>query len=110
MSELRRVQLAEAISELRREIRDAMETAQDEALRFRLGLVELELQVELGRETSGKGGLKAWVVEFGGEIRATNTSTHTVKLSLQPIGPGGSDVDVSRTLGRDPTRPLARRK
>ena len=78
--------LAEAISQLRRELSVAMEAARDEALQFRLGPVELELQVALATKAGVKGESKWVVVSFGADAGAEHKRTHTVKLTLTPTG------------------------
>lgn len=100
------IPLAAAIAELRREVTKAIDDARGEALQFRLGPIELELQVELSREGGGSGKIQAWVVELGAEGKLARADTHTVKLTLEPvlIDPEGEpeDVKVGRRQGRAP--------
>jgi hypothetical protein len=70
--------------------------AVDEALRFELGPIELEMAVAL--EAIGGVGAKVrfWGVEVGGDARATSTSTQWIKLTLHPTvadGAAGSGDD-----------------
>ncbi|MEW2301553.1 trypco2 family protein [Streptomyces sp. NPDC006655] len=83
-SEGRVIELSELISELRRELQNAMVTAADQSLRFELGPVELETTVLAAKEAGGRGTVRFWVVEAGGDGRLTHSSTHRVRLTLQP--------------------------
>lgn len=94
--ELTRIQLTEAISELRRQITAAMAEAEGQDLRFRLGGVELEFQVELNRSADAKAGIEVWVVSAGAGGKLSSAETHRVKLSLQPLTDEGGDVLVGR--------------
>lgn len=86
--------LADAISQLRREITKAVAAAKDEPLQFTLGPVELELQVEL-KASAGANVEWKWVVfSVGAEAAGERTRTHTVKLTLQPELRGRRDVKV----------------
>ena len=76
--------LADAIADLRREITQAMHAAQGEALRFALGPIELELQVQLMANAGAKLGLKWIVASVEADGRAQNTHTHRIKLTLAP--------------------------
>ena len=62
--------LSEAIGQLRREIGASMELARNEPLQFRLGAVELELQVALAAKAGVKGEAKWVVVSFGADAGA----------------------------------------
>ena len=78
------LELAEVITELRAELQRAMDAGVDERLRFGLGPVELEATV--GLEKGGGGGAKVrfWVLELGGDARATQSTTQRIKLTLEP--------------------------
>ena len=60
------IPLASAIRALREEIVEAVRAAGEEDIRFALGPVELELQVEAGREHGVDAGIKFWLVSIGG--------------------------------------------
>jgi Trypsin-co-occurring domain 2 len=76
------IELAEVIAELRRERQQAMRAGEGEPLRFELGPVELEatMVVEKG---GGGGGAKVrfWVIELGGDAKASQASTQRIKLA-----------------------------
>ena len=78
------IELAEVIGELRRELQEAMHAGEGEELRFELGPVELEatVAVEKGGGTGAK--VRFWVIELGGDAKASQTSTQRIKLSMQP--------------------------
>ena len=78
------IELGEVISELRRELQQAMEAGEGQPLRFELGPVELEATVAVDR--GGGGGVKVrfWVIELGGDAKAAQSSTQRIKLVLQP--------------------------
>jgi hypothetical protein len=56
-----------------------------EELRFALGPVELELQVEAASEGGGEAGIKFWLVSATAKGGRSSRSTHTVRLSLTPV-------------------------
>jgi len=89
-----RVGLAAAIQELRTELAAAIAAGEDDDLRFALGPVELELQLELTRQREGQAGIAAWVLTAGGKRTRGETSMHTVRLTLTPVGPDGKPHDV----------------
>jgi NTP-dependent ternary system trypsin peptidase co-occuring protein len=88
------VGLAEAIAALRGELTEALKAGKDEPLQFRLGPIELEFQLEVSKRAGGEVGIKFWVVSLGGKAEASRAGTHHIKLSLQPVSPEGSDVQV----------------
>jgi Trypsin-co-occurring domain 2 len=81
-----RIPLADAIRALRRELVEAVRQGKDEELRFRLGPIELELQLEISREAGGEAGISFWIVSIGAKGSRTSATTHTVKLTLAPVG------------------------
>jgi Trypsin-co-occurring domain 2 len=78
------IELAEVIGELRRELQQAMQTGEGEPLRFELGPVELEATVAVEKGGGGGAKVRFWVLELGGDAKATQTSTQRIKLALQP--------------------------
>ena len=91
-----RVPLAGAIRELRTQLMDSMREAEAEELRFALGDIELELQLEVSRETHGDAGIRFWLVSLGGSVGASKSTTHTVRLTLTPETAEGKTPRVSR--------------
>lgn len=93
--------LATVIEDLRRELIAAVRQGENEPVRFRLRPVEIELQVAVERAAEGEAGAKFWVLNFGGKASASNTVTHTIKLSLEPVGSTGGELLVSGLGSRD---------
>src|SRR6266852_4325525 len=73
------VGLADAIAALRKELTAAMTAGQDEDVRFRLGPVELEFELDVKRDAKAKGGVKFWVVSV--EARARWRATRAIESS-----------------------------
>ena len=88
--------LASAIDALRRELVAALEQGKDAEVRFALGPVELEFQVEISYEAGGEAGVKFWVVTLGGKGSRSSATTHTVRLRLSPVL--AADVGTDRPL------------
>jgi hypothetical protein len=80
-----RIPLAEAVRALRRELVEAVRQAEGEEIKFALGPVELELQVEVSSNTEGEAGIAFWLVAIGGRASRTDTATHTIRLNLAPV-------------------------
>lgn len=89
------IPLASAIEDLRSELLKALEAGLDQKLHFRLKPIELELQLAVTGSGGTKGGIKFWVVEFGGEANIKREATHKLKLTLEPVGPNGQPFEVS---------------
>ncbi|WP_372348241.1 trypco2 family protein [Streptomyces sp. KL116D] len=98
MSEPEGVLLADYI----RVLRDQLETAQEEGasrgVRFGVGDVELEFEVTMTREASGRGGVKLWVVEAGADGRHSGGRTQRVRMTLTPTDDAGRPLSVTDRL------------
>jgi hypothetical protein len=90
------VPLAGAIRQLRAELTEAMQHAEDEELRFALGDIELEVQLEVSQEAKGDAGIRFWLVSLGGSAGTSRASTHTMRLTLTPETSEGKQPRVSR--------------
>jgi hypothetical protein len=97
-----RIPLGEAIRALRKEIVAAVREGQDEDLRFGLGPIELELQMAMSREAGAEAGISFWIVTIGGKASTTSAQTHTVRLTLTPIGAGDEGVLVTDEVAQRP--------
>jgi NTP-dependent ternary system trypsin peptidase co-occuring protein len=84
------IELAEVIRQLRTELDAARASAEDSQLRFELGPIELEVTVGLQKEGGGSAKVRFWVIELGGDAKATGSSTQRIKLTLQPTLSGAS--------------------
>jgi hypothetical protein len=78
------LKLADVIEQLRAELTLALAAGQDQALRFEVGPVQLELTVAVESEAGGKGGIRFWVLELGAEGRRQAADTQTLRLTLEP--------------------------
>jgi hypothetical protein len=92
-----KIGIAEAITALRQELADAIVASIDESIHFQVGEVTVELEIAVERLVGGKGGLKFWVVELGGELSSTTSRTHKISLPLTPIMNDGSLVLTGET-------------
>lgn len=90
------VPLAGAIRQLRLELLESMREAEGEELRFALGDIDLELQLEVSQEGRGDAGIRFWLVSVGGSASASRSTTHTVRLKLSPETKEGEKIRVSR--------------
>jgi hypothetical protein len=97
--------LAEAIRRVRTELADARSEGEGADLRFRLGEVQLQFEVQLTREGAGEAGIKLWVVSVGAKGRVTSGQTHTVTVSMVPqarVGADWQDVMVGEEVAARP--------
>lgn len=88
--EIRVIELSDVIRELRVELDRARVAAQGEDLLFELGPIELEVTVGLEAEGGAGAKVRFWVIELGGDVRATSASTQRVRLTLHPTTGGGA--------------------
>lgn len=92
MAEAKRVGLQEAIAALRAELIESVVASQGELLRFEVGEITMEFQIEVERSADAKGGIKFWVVEFGVGGTAKNKEAHKVVIPLRPIRANGKPI------------------
>ncbi len=78
------IELSAAVRAIRRELAEAAADGEGEPVRFEVGPIQLELTVELTRETGAKGGVRAWVVEAGADTRTTRGASHHLSFTLTP--------------------------
>jgi Trypsin-co-occurring domain 2 len=98
------VPLASAIDALREELVAAVQEGKDQDVRFALGPIELEFQVEVSREAGAQAGVKFWVVSLGGKGSRTSGTTHTVRLSLSPVLAADVGTDQPLVVGSEQVR------
>ncbi|MER7455651.1 trypco2 family protein [Micromonospora sp. NPDC126480] len=89
---MQKIGLADAITALREELTTAIEAAGAEDLRFRVGEMSVEFEIAVERTSGGRGGLKFWVVEAGGEHTRTGSHTHRITVPLTPTRADGRPV------------------
>ncbi|MFI6933473.1 trypco2 family protein [Streptomyces sp. NPDC050287] len=86
--------LADAIEVLRSQLSEAQRRGQDSSLRFVLGEITAEFEIELVRAKNGGGTLRFGVVEADARGERSRRSTQRVTLRLNPERRGGGDVAV----------------
>ena len=84
------IPLADMIRALRRDLVAAVAEGESEQVRFALGPIELEMQVEVSSTGGGEAGIKIWVLSLGGKGERASGTSHTVRLSLQPVPTSGA--------------------
>ena len=84
--------LKEAIGALRKELSESIMAAADEKLRFEVGEIILEFEVEVERTDEISSGIKFWVVELGATDSLKSTHTHTITIPLKPMSQQGGPV------------------
>lgn len=78
------IPLSSAIAEIRRELKIAMLTADDQVA-LEVTDIELELTLEIGRSTSGGAGVSILgVVDGKADTTRTGSQLHRIKLTLHP--------------------------
>lgn len=83
--ESKKIGLPEAITALRSELMKSVFESKGEPIRFEVGEISMEFQIEMERSAEAKGGIKFWVVEFGGGGTIKKTDVHKVVIPLKPI-------------------------
>jgi hypothetical protein len=102
-SEVKKIDLATAVSLVRREILEAVAAADDEQLRFPVGEITLTFQVGITTSAKTEGKAKLWVLELGAEGGYSRETVQTVAVTLQPpVDAEGRPVKVA---DRAPQRP-----
>ena len=93
-----RVTIAQAIRELRAQLVESATEGEGTAIRFVPKSVEVELGISFDVEAEAGGGFKLFsLIDLSGKAKTGNESTHRVKLTLEPISPGGKPVLVGDT-------------
>jgi Trypsin-co-occurring domain 2 len=89
------ITLADAIKQLRDELREAVLEGKDEDIVFTPNGVELELGVTFGTEAKAGGGFKLLAfLDLSAEGKASRESQHKMKLSLSVADKDGQPIKV----------------
>ncbi|GAA2950260.1 trypco2 family protein [Streptomyces enissocaesilis] len=89
------VELADVISRVREELEVAQRRGRASGMRFRVERVNLEFEVQVRRETGGRGGLRIGVVTADAGRTTANDTTHRIQVELRPWSrDDGGPVDV----------------
>ncbi len=89
---MERIALKDSIAALRAELIESIVAAQGEKLRFEVGEVTMEFQVEVEQSVDGKGGIRFWVVEMGAGTASKDKAIHKVTVPLKPVRADGKPV------------------
>jgi hypothetical protein len=97
------VPLAEAIEQLRDELRRAVVEGKDKDILFVPKLVELELVVTFGAEAKTGGGFKLLaMLDLSAEIKATRSNQHKLKLQFEVTDAHGNPILVRSDIVPNP--------
>lgn len=77
--------LADAIDELRNQLKTAAEKKDENGLMFVVEEAAIELKVAATKSAEGGGKVKWLVIEIGAQGKFTAETSHTVKLKLSPV-------------------------
>ena len=89
---MKQIELKDSIAALRKELTESILESQGEAVRFEVGEIKLEFQVEIEKSGEGKGGIKFWVVELGASGSTKDKAIHKVTIPLKPINIRGGPI------------------
>jgi hypothetical protein len=106
-----RIELADAVEAIRSQLVDAAARGANSDIAFEVGDIQLEFEVQLSRDGTTKGGVKAWVLAAGYESARGRTETQRVSVTLSPKHRGTNEriavknPDLPRTgnFGQPPT-------
>lgn len=106
MADEPQVPVASFIRALRRELVAAVTEGEEQEVRFALGPIELELQVEVSSTGAGEAGVRFWVLAIGGKAERTSGRTQTLRLTMTPVRgsnvPGDTPLLVGSKQARRP--------
>jgi hypothetical protein len=95
--------IREAVAALRAELSESIAASAGEQIRFEVGEMQIEFQVEIERSAEGSGGIRFWVVELGAKSSRTSTVTHTVTIPLKPVTNSGQPLLTGSSNVPDPS-------
>lgn len=95
------IALTEAVRGLRAELEQAIVEARDARLKFEASEVTMEFQVGITQAAEGRGGLKFYVLELGGNVSRSEVETQIVTLKLRPVLDDGP-VEIAREQSQSP--------
>jgi hypothetical protein len=74
------VTLATAIRQLRAQLEEAQQEGRDKPIRFLAKSVEVELALVFKTDVEAGAGVKAWFIDISGKAKASDETTHKMKL------------------------------
>ena len=78
------IDLADVVRDLRDQLTKAAAESVGSSIRFNVGPIQLEFQVEVRRVAEGRGGIRFWVLDAGAKQSQEGAATQTIKLQLVP--------------------------
>jgi hypothetical protein len=79
------MELADAVEAVRQGLMAGAARGAGQGLRFEVGEIRMDFTVELRRSRTGRGGIRAWVVDAGADASRAEGRTHTVSFTLRPV-------------------------
>ena len=96
--------LAKAIDEIRQELAQAVDDAQQSDVYFPVGDITIQFQVGVKKKTGGKGGFKFYVLELAAQGEYAKESVQQVTVTLQaPVDADGQRIYVRRQASSKPS-------
>ena len=77
---------------MRAELIESVISSYGERLRFEVGEITMEFQIEVERNIEAKGGLKFYVVELGAGGTEKAKDVHKVVIPLKPVRVDGKPI------------------
>jgi len=99
------MELADAVEAVRAGLLAGAARGAHSSVRFEVGEIRMEFTVELRRVRGATGGVRAWVVEAGGESSRTSGRTHTVSCTLKPKNASGGVLEIGAPPEGDASAP-----
>ncbi len=90
------ITLADAVKQIRDDLRQAILEGKGQDIVFTPRGIELELAVTFGTEVKAGGGFKLLTfLDLSGEAKASDSSQHKIKLTLDVADKDGNQIKVS---------------
>jgi hypothetical protein len=95
---MKKLELAEVIQALRKELYTAKQTSNGETIRFNVNSVDVEFETAVEYVLDGEAGGKIKFFVFDADAKGSaeykNATTHKIKLSLQPVDETNPDPET----------------
>lgn len=95
--------LSETIEYLRAELERSIKPGTGKDVRFTVGSVSIDLEVEITKLAEGEAGVKFYVLSAGGKAKESDRSTQRLHIELIPTNADGDPLQVSTTVTRRPS-------
>lgn len=96
------IPLSEMVADLRSELSKALLAGANEVIQFRLKPIDLELSIAVTRKAEANGGVQFWVVQMGGKGAVEDASIHKLKITLEPVQKGGTELRIGESVSTLP--------